>query len=485
MEATAPAVADALTEADEFLSRFIHFESDEQRHAVVLWIAGTYVFDAYDVTPYLHIRSPEKRSGKTLLLDALRLLCRKPVPVVNMSPAALFRLVEKKQPTLLLDEVDAVFGSSRDPAKEEFRGLLNAGYRKGAVVYRSNQKGDLLEFSPFCPKASAGIGLLPDTVADRSIPIALERKPRNVSVGRFRLRDVSPIGAEVAQTLAHSLAGKTAVIAQMTPHLPDELNDREQDTWELLFAVADLAGDGWPEVARSASLQLAEDSRDTTETDGQRLLGDLRAVWGDEDTAVSTQELLQSLHRLEEAPWGDHHGRPINARYLADELKRYGVRSTKVKYAGQSLRGYRWDSLAPVWDRYLNAEPVPRVELAEPTEPSLQGKGSTVPLETEPKGNPESGSVSVPFGFRTETPYRATEVPQVPEVPQGVPERVTDRKATNATKRAFLTRSGASKEDARSLWDATCEDLGYPTDEPLTVAELAEIRRVLDFEKTA
>jgi len=75
--------------------------------------------------------------------------------------------------------------------------------------------------------------------------------------------------------------------------------------------------------------------------------------------------LLGLLHGIEESPWGDWYGRAIDARFLATRLKRFDVKSTKVKYLGVSLKGYRWESLAPVWDRYL----LPIGEPGEPGEP--------------------------------------------------------------------------------------------------------------------
>jgi len=42
----------------------------------------------------------------------------------------------------------------------------------------------------YCPEALAGIGELPDTVADRSIPIRMRRPRPGESVKRFRMRDV-------------------------------------------------------------------------------------------------------------------------------------------------------------------------------------------------------------------------------------------------------------------------------------------------------
>lgn len=46
----------------------------------------------------------------------------------------LFRQIEGTHPTLLLDEIDAVFGKGRDDRNEPLRALLNAGFERGAKV---------------------------------------------------------------------------------------------------------------------------------------------------------------------------------------------------------------------------------------------------------------------------------------------------------------------------------------------------------------
>jgi len=75
---------------------------------------------------------------------------------------------------------------------EALRGVLNCGYRRGGVASICVGKGTDIEardFSTFCAKALAGIGHLPDTVADRSIPIRLKRKaPGEGEVERFHER---------------------------------------------------------------------------------------------------------------------------------------------------------------------------------------------------------------------------------------------------------------------------------------------------------
>ena len=100
---------------------------------MALWVLHTYVFDCFDTTPYLDVSSAAKRSGKTRLLELLRLLVARSWAVVEASEAVLFRKVDAEKPTLLVDEVDATFGKD-SKVTEGLRAMLNAGYRRGAAV---------------------------------------------------------------------------------------------------------------------------------------------------------------------------------------------------------------------------------------------------------------------------------------------------------------------------------------------------------------
>jgi hypothetical protein len=176
-----------------FVRRFVVM-SDVQADAVTLWIAHTHAVGAGETTPYLAVTSAEKRSGKTRLREVLELLVSSALSASNISDAALFRAVEKLTPTLLLDEADAVFKARE---REDLRGMLNAGYRRGAVAYRMGgaNKTTLEAFPVFCAKAFFGIGdFLPDTLADRAIPIRLQRRTSDEPVERFRRREVEPEG---------------------------------------------------------------------------------------------------------------------------------------------------------------------------------------------------------------------------------------------------------------------------------------------------
>ena len=104
----------------KFVRRFVVLSAD-QAAVLALWVFHTHALASTDTTPYVGITTAEKRSGKTLLLEVLGLLVREPLPTANISDAALFRAIAKLEPTLLFDEVDAIFGpKARD--REDLRG---------------------------------------------------------------------------------------------------------------------------------------------------------------------------------------------------------------------------------------------------------------------------------------------------------------------------------------------------------------------------
>lgn len=150
--------------------------------AVALWIAFTWVFEGFDFAPIALITAPEKRCGKSTMLDFIERLARAPLQASNITPAALFRAVEHFRPTLLLDEFDSFVH-----ANEELRGVINSGHKRtGSVVRTVGPHHEPKHFSTWCPKALAGIGRPPPTIVDRSITLRLKRKRREQTVRRLR-----------------------------------------------------------------------------------------------------------------------------------------------------------------------------------------------------------------------------------------------------------------------------------------------------------
>jgi hypothetical protein len=185
--------AELLVKLIKFIRRFVAL-SEAKALVIALWIVHTHTLDAAETTPYLNISSAEKRSGKTRLLEVLSLLVARAWFTGRVTSAVLVRKVAAETPALLLDESDAAFKGNREYA-ETLRGVLNAGFRRGGVASLCVGQGANLaykDFPVFCAKAIAGIGTLPDTVADRSIPIELRRRRQSERVERFRLRKVRP-----------------------------------------------------------------------------------------------------------------------------------------------------------------------------------------------------------------------------------------------------------------------------------------------------
>ncbi len=161
-----PDTAALLAEVSDFVRRNVVLQGDHFYDAIALWILHAHAIGAFETSPRLLVKSPEKESGKTRLLEVLEVLVPNPLFVVNTTISVIFRLLATKQLTLLHDEVDAVFSVKAAPQNEDLRAILNSGYRRGAVVARAEREGkhSVREFPVFAATALAAIGNLPETV---------------------------------------------------------------------------------------------------------------------------------------------------------------------------------------------------------------------------------------------------------------------------------------------------------------------------------
>jgi Protein of unknown function (DUF3631) len=355
-----PTTAGLLGEVTDTLKRYIVLTNDHQATALGLWVLHTHAFEAADSTPYPLITSPEKRSGKSRLLEVLQLLVSRGWHVSGISEAVLFRKIEKDCPTLLLDEVDAIFGTHAEKT-EPIRALINAGNRRGGTVSRcEGPSHDVGDFSVFSPKCLAGIetGKLPETIRDRSIPIRLQRK-RDEQVERFRYKKAKREADELAGQLAGWAAERVEHLEQLEPSLPEALNDRAGEGWEPLLAIAEIAGGDWPEKARAAAVALCADGEIEDDSFGVQLLADIRRIWDLEEygSRLFSHEICEMLKRLEDAPWANW-GRnrkvpgfaPVD---LAKTLRRYSIKPKSMRVGESNLKGYEFDQFEDSWARYV------------------------------------------------------------------------------------------------------------------------------------
>jgi Protein of unknown function (DUF3631)/Bifunctional DNA primase/polymerase, N-terminal/Primase C terminal 1 (PriCT-1) len=364
--------------------RFIVVGAPES-YALALWAAHTHAFDAAEVTPYIEIRSAEKRCGKSTLLRVLESLVARPRLSANMSDAVLYRLVQAERPTLLWDEVDAVFGAKAKD-REDTRQLLNAGFENGATAWRMGgaNNTEFEEFAVFCPKVFASIGKLPDTLTDRAITIHMLRKHRGEKTERARRGAVRAAGAELRAALGAWAENTVDDLATAEPDLPEQLNDREQDYWEPLLAIADIAGERWAKAARRAAVELSAIAGEDVGLLEELLAGIFRAFESVNGNPLSTVDLITLLCADEEAPWrgewwDERESQPTGEapRKLARMLRPVGIRSANVRTDAGRHKGYRAEFFEDAWARYEICVPsVPSAKTAVETQQTSQIAGT-------------------------------------------------------------------------------------------------------------
>jgi len=346
--------AHLLAQLHTALTRYVILPSAEAAVAVALWIAATHAQPAWACAPRLVIRAPEKRCGKSRLLDIAEGTCHAPLITVNGSPAAVYRSISTDNPpTILLDEADTIFGGKNADTNDDLRGLLNAGHQRNRPAIRYDAATRTVERIPtFAMAALAGIGAMPDTIEDRAVVIRMRRRAPGETVAPFRITRDRPALVALAADLARWLGAHLAELERAEPAMP--LEDRAADTWEPLIAVADLAAGQWSELARHAAVILTED-RDAAASvsDRIRLLADCRAAFGEAD-ALPTTTLVTRLRSDPEAPWSDHGPAGITPMRLAAMLRDYDIRSANIRFGepiGQAKGYYRGD-FTDAWARY-------------------------------------------------------------------------------------------------------------------------------------
>jgi 5-methylcytosine-specific restriction endonuclease McrA len=475
-----------LGEVYDFLGRFVAYPSPEAHVAHTLWIGHTHMMDAWESTPRIAFLSPEPGSGKTRALEITELLVPRPVEAVNVTPAYLFRKVaaEEGRPTILFDEIDTVFGPKAKD-NEEIRGLLNAGHRKSAVAGRCVVRGKIVEteeIPAYCALALAGLGNLPDTILTRSVVIRMRRRAPNETVEPYRRRVHGPDGERLRDALAGWASGQEAAATIAWPAMPEGIHDRDADVWEPLLAVADLAGTDWSERARVAAVALVALAKESTPSLGVKLLKDIRAVFGDQDQ-LPTRDILHGLHAIDDSPWGDLKGKPLDDRGLANRLRPYDIKPTTIRDGASTPKGYRRTDFVDAWSRYLQStEPTvslcPTKEAQHPqqTKHGRQHDAPTkVAVTVSARGQPRSGHAPVqtlvaPTQDRRLPKFRASTIHRTRE---SMTRRSWDHGGKSAAQRGYGRRHRELR-DKLLKQEPTCRYCRQKNPPRITLATIAD-----------
>jgi putative DNA primase/helicase len=317
---------------------------------VALWVAHTYLIGAFGISPRLAITSPEKRCGKTTLLDVLARLVVRPLPTSNATTAAIFRVVEMEQPTLLIDEADTFLKED-----SELRGILNSGHRQGGSVLRVvGENHEPRSFSTYSACAIALIGKLPETLTDRSVAIDLRRRRPDEQIEAFRFDRTGPLD-RAARRAARWALDYANLVSGIDPTMPAGVYNRAADNWRPLLAIADAAGGGWPERARRAVKAAGAGAGDHDQSVRVMLLADIRNMFAKRNVdRLASADIVEGLVAIEGRPWPEWKaGKPITPTGLARQLARFGIKPDSHRIESRTPKGYLLAQFEDAFARYL------------------------------------------------------------------------------------------------------------------------------------
>jgi len=337
-----------------FVRRFVFFKGPCLYILVAAWIVATYMYKDFDYTGYLLLHSPEPESGKTTVLEILNhLVANSGGLEISPTEANLFRTADGY--TQLFDEVDA--WSNR----ELLRSVLNAGFKKGGVVTRSEkgEKGNFIpkKFSVYAPRALAGIGMniLHRTTLDRTFAIAMVRQKSSEKRERLRLRDVGEEVAMLRKSIAEWVEkNRIAINARYRKPFEyfEKFRDRTIDIAEPAASIVEIAfrGSSELECKRGELLEAIRMTRSEqrSETSDHAVLRHLLTLTETEDPLVgNASELVALCGNLAEPP---------NEYALGTMLKRYGFKTKSVRKKGGDSPKHRYSltrkSLQEAVDRW-------------------------------------------------------------------------------------------------------------------------------------
>lgn len=347
-------------EVKQFMKDNIELSDEREYDVLTAWTVSSYFVNLWVIYPYLFFRGTYK-TGKTRAQDILILLCPNSESAVNMSIAVLFRTLGEIEDnariykTLFIDEL-SLSGKIDDDFRRIMVQILNAGYKRGAIVKRClNMDGnqEIIDFRVDGYKCLASIYPLPDTLRSRCITIRMRKTRR-----RFSMR----YDEEKAKNLQYKLFQFRGKILEGKKENPDlfEIKDsleeylfesagrdgRLTEIFAPLFVVA-------PEEVKPI---LIDYLRDLGEVELQNELASweaeiflailkvYKATEGLQKNWFSSKAVKDAFN--EERTQREQ----VKTRTISNQIKTFGFKPYRTKEA----RGYKWNTklIAKLLERY-------------------------------------------------------------------------------------------------------------------------------------
>jgi hypothetical protein len=379
-----PGGAEALTQTEQVVRRFVWFPERHHFDVVTLWTAYTHLLtqcQTLPIAPRLGVFSGAPGSGKTRALEILSRIAANGQDVGSLSAAAMLRTISAaaaaEEPgaypvTLFPDELDRTYSAHSAGSQDDLTIILNAGYKRGAAVVRAHKdkQNEVIKYDCFAPVAFAGLATarLPDALVTRTFVLHTKRATGDERPDSFLpvahdgdLEEVKASLAEWAAEVAYRLADPNDMLALLLDERITSVTDgRDHEIWSCLFLVAVLAGGVWPARCLAALSAAKDDAADRVDgSTSARLLAALRRhylsrppqMW---PVGISKDEAASAVIDLDPLTFERFDGRdPVRAEDLGALLREHGLKARRVRSASGRTYGYHWADLADAWSRVL------------------------------------------------------------------------------------------------------------------------------------
>jgi hypothetical protein len=174
---------------DDVLKYYEHYffmESKMLYHIIALFSINQCVFDAYESTPYLYIRSPLEECGKSNLGKSIQQMWNGIIST-NLKAHHVFRMIHGCSPTFIFDESKSWDAKSaqNDERMQDMLSVINSGYQRGVPVYRFKDSGKGFgnmkpeAFDSYSPKVIITTqASIPRDTQSRCAEIMMQRAPK-------------------------------------------------------------------------------------------------------------------------------------------------------------------------------------------------------------------------------------------------------------------------------------------------------------------
>jgi hypothetical protein len=288
---------------------------------VPLWIAFAWVHEIATFSPLLNFQGADTEMGKSAATEVVTRLAPRGYMIVKPTGPTIYRFVDHARPTLGIDDADRLLAEDPDLAA-----IIRASWKRDIFVPRV-VKGEVCLFDPFGPRCLNGIDLLAHLdAATRTRCITVQMLPKleeeNVVSMRYAADDENFVILR-RKFLRWSTANMPALKAAR-PQMPNGFFSRLEESYHLLFAIADLAGGEWPKKARAAAVKLSQEH--AAPSLGKRLLAIFFTLFTRHGLLLTSKQAEQ-LVPAEDDEFANYknYGRPINKFEIAALMRPFRV----------------------------------------------------------------------------------------------------------------------------------------------------------------